>query len=289
MNLPCLRVLPMASCRKGWRSLGPPIPRCPLGAPLSLWRPCWSPVPLLWSPPGLCQAGCALCMDKAALAALLQCTPPQFQMALQGLLPSLQELGHTEQGGSWGCCCPSVTQMLLWHLGWAVQRLLPQQPRGPEGLWAGLCSTSLGKLHLSPGVSTWPHQQGTPLLLALGKDLLAAIPNLPATATKINPEVRFSSLPGCAPVGERILAWDLRSLHSMPETSMLAPGREWVSGSPKAGSAGGSSSRISPLGVLPEGILCGHGLVCQHCTLLGARANAPTRFVPGLGGPGHSR
>lgn len=150
------------------------------------------------SPSGLCQAGCALCVDKAALAALLQCTPSQFQRALQGLLPSLQEVGHTEKGGSWGCCCPSGTWMLLWQLGWAVQRLLPHQPRGTEGLWAGLCS--LGKLHLSPSVSTWPDQQGTPLLLALGKDLLAAIPNLPATATKINPEVRFSSLPGCTPV-----------------------------------------------------------------------------------------
>lgn len=99
------------------------------------------PCPGTWSPPVQCQA---------VLASLLQCAHPQFQRALQGLLLSLQELGHTGKGGSWGWCCPSVTGMLLWHLAWAVQRLLPHQPRGPEGLEAGICSTSLGKLHHLP-------------------------------------------------------------------------------------------------------------------------------------------
>lgn len=170
------------------------------GSPLSrleaqvMLGPC---PPSAWSPSGLCQAGCALCMDMAALVALLQCTPPQFQMALQGLLPFLQELGHMEKGGSWGWYCPSVTGMLLWHLGCAVQRLLPHQPSSTEGLKAGVCSTSLGKLHLSPSVSTWLDQQ-----LGLGRELLATILNPLATATKINPEVRFSSLSGW----ERVLA-----------------------------------------------------------------------------------
>lgn len=75
----------------------------------------------------------------------------------------------------------------------------------------------------------------------------------------------------------------------MPETSMLTLGREWLSESPQAVSVGQGSSRISPWGVLPEGILHGHRLVCQHCTLLGARANVPTRFVLGLRNPGHSK
>lgn len=75
----------------------------------------------------------------------------------------------------------------------------------------------------------------------------------------------------------------------MPETSMLTLGREWLSESPQAVSVGQGSSRISPWRVLPEGILHGHRLVCQHCTLLGARANVPTRFVLGLRNPGHSK
>lgn len=68
---------------------------------------------------------------------------------------------------------------------------------------------------------------------------------------------------------------------------MLTLGREWVSGSSCV--SGWRPQQDFSKGMLPEGILCGHRLVCQHCTLLGARANAPARFVPRLGGPVHSR
>lgn len=254
-------------------------PLAPLEAQVTL-EPC---PPGAQGPSVLPQAGCALC-GHGSPAFCPAVHPPQLQMALQGLLLSLQ--GRTGKGGSWGWFCPAVTGMLAGHLGWAVQRLLPRQPRGAEGLGAGVCSTSPGKQHHLPELQ--PGSWGTPLLLGLGKAQLAAIPNPPATAAKTNPEVRFPSLPGVFQHGKE--GW-LRPEESPPHARDLDAhtGQGMGVRVPSSCVSGWRPQQDFSKGMLPEGILCGHRLVCQHCTLLGARANAPARFVPRLGGPVHSR
>lgn len=57
-----------------------------------------------------------------------------------------------DKGGSWGWYCPCASGMLLWHPGWAVQRLLAQQPRAQRGSGLG------------PAAAAWeaaPPSQGT--------------------------------------------------------------------------------------------------------------------------------
>lgn len=200
---------------------------CPPGGPgragaLSL---CMEPI---WAVPG-----CALGMGMAALAALLQCTLARVRWLFRGCSDPRRSWDTRTRVAAEAGTAPVPQECCFGTRAGLCRGSLPSSPghRGAQG-WD--LQQQPGKLLLPPRVPTRPDQQGTPL--GLGKD----------TPMKTNPEVTFSPLPGCTAAWEEFWLGPEES-PAQARHLMLAPGREWVSGSPQTVSEG------DPAGLLHGG------------------------------------